>query len=307
MITKAITALAVTVLLLCACNHKSENEKDTVHESTITAIKEMPLKTDSIPSPQQGAVTADTEEKQNPGQPTARQSPAAPKPVPVDWDKKIIKTADMNVEVKDFKTFTVQTKEISKKYGGYVAGEKQDASEYKIENSLTLKVPVALFDDMLNELSQLPVKIVSKQVGSEDVTTEMVDTKSRIEAKRQVRDKYMEFLKQSKNMEEVLQVQNEINGVQEQIETAAGRVNYLGHAAAYSTIHLTYYQVLDAKAATTGEAPGFGDKLGQAMMYGVNIIKSLALGLVTIWPLLLMGAVGWFLYKRSKKQASPTQ
>jgi Domain of unknown function (DUF4349) len=301
MITKAFTALAATVLLLCACNNGRNKEYETANQDLVSELKNTQGTTDSIPAPQQAPIPADTDEKPKPGEKTVKSASAAPKPVQVDWDKKIIKTADINVEVKDFKTFTAQTREISKKYGGYVAGEKQDATEYKIENSLTLKVPVAMFDDMLNELSQLPVNIISKQVSSQDVTAEMVDTRSRIEAKKQVRDKYMEFLKGSKNMEEVLQVQNEINGVQEQIETAAGRVNYLGHEAAYSTIHLTYYQVFDAKAAT-GAAPGFGDKLGQAMMYGVNIIKSLVLGMVTIWPLLLIAAIAWFFYKRSKRQ-----
>jgi Domain of unknown function (DUF4349) len=302
MITKAFTALAATVLLLCACNHKSENAKDTAYENNVTSLKEMPLKTDSIPSAQQAPIPADKEEKTKQGGEMAKSGPSAPKPVPVDWDKKIIKTADMNVEVKDFKTFSTQTKDIAKKYGSYVAGEKQQESEYKIENSLTLKVPVAMFDDMVNELSQLPVKIISKQIGSEDVTTEIVDTKSRIEAKKHVRDKYMEFLKGSKNMEEVLQVQSEINGVQEQIETAAGRVNYLGHASAYSTIHLTYYQVLDAKAAVE-KTPGYGSKLVHAMSYGWEIVKGIGLGMVTIWPLILAAAIIWFLYKRSKKPA----
>jgi hypothetical protein len=294
MITKAITALAATVLLLCACNRKSES--DTQYNTLGSELKTITAATDSIPAAKQAPVPDPKEDKKSPASP-------APKPVPVDWDKKIIKTAGMNMEVKDFKTFSAQTREISKKYGGYVAGEKQQESEYKIENSLTLKVPVAMFDDMVNELSQLPVKIISKQIGSEDVTTEMVDTKSRIEAKKQVRDKYMEFLKGSKNMEEVLQVQSEINGVQEQIETAAGRVNYLGHAAAYSTIHLTYYQVLDAKAAVDA-APGFSDKLGHAMGYGLDIIKALVLGVVTVWPLLLIAFIVWFLYKRSKKQTA---
>jgi type IV secretory pathway VirB10-like protein len=291
MITKAITALAATVLLLCACNHKSES--DTQYNTLGSELKTITAATDSIPATKQVPLPDVKEEKKAPVSP-------APKPVPIDWDKKIIKTADMNVEVKDFKTFSTQTKDIAKKYGSYVAGEKQQESEYKIENSLTLKVPVAMFDDMVYELSQLPVKIISKQIGSEDVTTEMVDTKSRIEAKKQVRDKYMEFLKGSKNMEEVLQVQSEINGVQEQIETAAGRVNYLGHAAAYSTIHLTYYQVLDAKAAVDA-TPGFSDKLGHAMGYGLDIIKALVLGVVTIWPLLLIAFIAWFLYKRSRK------
>jgi hypothetical protein len=33
----------------------------------------------------------------------------------------------------------------------------------------------------------------------------------------------------AKNMEEILSVQSEINGIQEEIESAAGRIEYLGH------------------------------------------------------------------------------
>jgi Domain of unknown function (DUF4349) len=301
MITKAFTALAATVLLLYACNHNTAT--DEKYSPLLKEALQSPGIADSIPVSQEDPIPTNKPEQEKTSEAATNKKPTAPASVSADWDKKIIKTADMNVEVKDCKTFASQTREISKKYGGYVAAEKQETSACKIENSVTLKVPVAMFDDMMNDLSQLPVKIISKQVGTQDVGTEMVDTRSRIEAKKQVRDKYVEFLKGSKNMEEVLRMQHEINGVQEQIETAAGRVNYLGQAAAYSTIHLTFYQVLDANAAVDA-APGFTDKLSRAMGYGLDVIKALVLGVVTIWPLLLIAAIVWLIYKRSKKQAS---
>ena len=78
-----------------------------------------------------------------------------------------------------------------------------------------------------------------KKITSEDVTTEVIDTRSRLEAKKQVRLRYLDLLKQAKNMEEILSVQSEINGIQEQIESAAGRMEYLQHSSSFSTIHLT--------------------------------------------------------------------
>jgi hypothetical protein len=45
-------------------------------------------------------------------------------------------------------------------------------------------------------------------------------------------------------MKEILQVQQEINSIQEQMESASGRINYLSHQSAYSTIHLQYFQYL---------------------------------------------------------------
>jgi hypothetical protein len=60
--------------------------------------------------------------------------------------------------------------------------------------------------------------------------------------------------------------------------------------------------VLDAKTAVE-QVPGYGNKLGQAMSYGWQIIKGIVLAIVTIWPLILIAVVLWFLYKRSRKPA----
>ena len=95
---------------------------------------------------------------------------------------------------------------------------------------------------MMNGLSASEIKLVERKIVSQDVTGEMIDIKSRQEAKKQMRLKYLEFLKESKNMEEVLKVQNEINGIQEDIEAATIRVKYLSHHDACSTINLTFYQ-----------------------------------------------------------------
>jgi len=67
-----------------------------------------------------------------------------------------------------------------------------------------------------------------------------------------MRLKYLEFLKQSKNMEEVLQVQNEINSIQEEIESTAGRVEFLSHQSFYSTINLTFYQPINGYKPVDG-------------------------------------------------------
>jgi hypothetical protein len=52
----------------------------------------------------------------------------------------------------------------------------------------------------------------------------VVDTRSRMEAKKQMRDRYLELLKQARNMKEILEVQQVINSIQEDIESGSGRV-----------------------------------------------------------------------------------
>ena len=60
-----------------------------------------------------------------------------PTPPKIDWDKKIIKTASLNLEVKDYNVFSASLREKIKGLGGYIAQEEQSQSDYKIENSIS--------------------------------------------------------------------------------------------------------------------------------------------------------------------------
>jgi hypothetical protein len=246
-----------------------------------------------------GGETADSTVKQEPpGNGNPRKQPSAPQQN-IDWDKKIVKNASINAEVKDYKNFYASLREKIKSVGGYIAQEEQNQSDYKIENSLAIKVPVDQFDNALVQLTANTDKINEKKITSSDVTTEVVDTRSRMEAKRQVRARYLDLLKQAKNMEDILNVQNEINGVQEEIESAAGRIEYLNHASAFSTINMTFFQVLNVSAKDK-DNPGFGTKLTNAFSIGSNWISDLFIGLVSIWPLFLVVAFVVIVYRRTK-------
>ncbi len=221
-----------------------------------------------------------------------------PSPV-MDWDKKIIKTADLTLELKDYKLYNNNLHRNLKNYGAYIASEEQNKTEEMITNSLVIKVPVDKFEDLMNALPFEGVKIINKKIHTDDVTAEVVDTKSRIEAKKQVRARYLELLKQAKNMSDILQVQGEINTIHEELESAAGRVNYLVHQSAYSTINLTCYQYLNGTSSKDIQ-PTFFTKLTDAFSNGASILKQLLLFMVTIWPVLLISITGYLLIKKSK-------
>jgi len=207
------------------------------------------------------------------------------------WDKKIVRTANITIEVPHFKTYTERLHQQVRAAGGYIVQEEQQESTYKIENTITIKVPVDRFDETVLQLAADSDKLVSKKVTAEDVSMELVDTRSRLETKREVRERYLELLKQAHSMKDILQVQNEINSIQEEMDGAAGRIAYLGHAAAYSTINLNFYQVLDPSAKNT-EEPSFLRKLNGAFRDGWNWLSSALVGLVGLWPLLLvLGAI----------------
>lgn len=215
-----------------------------------------------------------------------------------DWNKKIIKTASLNVEIKDYSKFNKLVHNSVDQFGGYIAEEQQTQNDYKIENIITIKVPVDQFQKAVDFFTSGDGKINEKKITSEDVTSQYVDTKSRMEAKKQVRLRYLDLLKQAKNMEEVLQVQNEINSIQEEIESAAGRINYLSNASAMSTINLTFYQVVNESAKDSDEI-GFWQKTKNAFLSGWSGIGDVLIGLMYIWPLII-ASVLLFVFVRKR-------
>ncbi|WP_367881812.1 DUF4349 domain-containing protein [Ferruginibacter sp.] len=153
------------------------------------------------------------------------------------------------------------------------------------------------FDHIMNELPGNKNKILERNISTEDVTGEMVDTKLRLEAKKGMRLKYLEFLKQSKNMEEVLQVQTEINSIQEEIESAAGRMEFLSHQSAYSTINLNFYQPINGYIPVVAN-PGFFTRIVTAFKTGTSSLADILVGLIAAWPLLLIIAGVFLGYKK---------
>jgi hypothetical protein len=135
------TALFVIGILFFACNGRNElKELDNLSRKEITEentrVKEEE-KTDF------GKFYADSAgSPQNPGNKKEKKQQVQQQTVNPDWDKKIIKTASVNLEVKDYSNFYTSLREKVRNMGGYIAQEEQSQSDYKIENTMTIKVPV---------------------------------------------------------------------------------------------------------------------------------------------------------------------
>jgi hypothetical protein len=275
--------MAVMAMLLSACSNSKYEDNPTV-EKLETAVSPAAM--------EDGRIAADTTVS------PIRSAPPQITPTHQDWDKKIIRTADITLELKNYKDYNHKLHTGVKAYGAYIAAEEQTQDDYRISNSITIKVPVEQFDNLVNSFSGDGIKVIEKKIGSEDVTGEVVDTRSRIEAKKQVRDRYLGLLKQAKNMKEILEVQHEINGIQEELESATGRMNYLTHQSAYTTINLKYFQPL---TGVTGDNPNsFGRRLKESLDTGIQIVGNLMIFIVSLWPVWVVVVIGILWWKRKK-------
>lgn len=139
------TALFFCLALVCACNRES---KDIANLKKVPVISLKEEDENKFFSPQQNtAGTTKSVDRQIQRQQTGKSIPNG------DWDKKIIKTASIDLEIKNYKSYTDGIRDNVKKFGGYIAQEEQNQTNYKIENTVVIKVPVDRFDNLVAEVT----------------------------------------------------------------------------------------------------------------------------------------------------------
>ncbi len=303
---KPFAGVALLLLLISSCNNATKKYTEDKSADVVTTqrslLADQKNKTEnSNEIPVNDDLTR--EDTTTSPSPVIKHTQASPKTSPIlalpDLSKKIIKNATVKLEVKDVKSYGELVGGKLKQYGAYISQEDNNISNERTETVMVIKVPVQYFDELMYVISGTDAKVVEKSIRSEDVTGDIADTRSRLEAKKQMRLKYLDFLKESKNMTEVLQVQNEINNIQEEIEAASGRYAVLSTQSAYSTINLTFFKTVTG-VPSADTKPGFFGKAGASFKTGVAWVADLLIGLISIWPLLALFAIAIFIYKKKK-------
>lgn len=165
--------MAVIAILLFSCNNK-EYQKE---KSSRTEEKKGTIVASNNPDDQHKVDTARSNYFSDP--------PLFKKMAyPGDWDRKIIKTAEVTLELRNYAVYNQTIHNGLKAFGAYISAEKQNFSDGREANTIVIKVPVEQFENLINSFTSDSIKVLQKKINSEDVSAEMVDTKSRMEAKK---------------------------------------------------------------------------------------------------------------------------
>lgn len=198
---------------------------------------------------------------------------------------KIIKTANIQLEIKEYETDDQRIRDLVKMMDGYISSEAQENQYYQKSNTIIVRLVPEKLDNFLHQLKKIGKKVINASVSSKDVTKEFVDMKIRIQSKTEVIERYRDLLKKAKTVEEILKVENELRIVVEELESVKGRLNYLKNQVGLSTVTIHYFQNIDQPDR---EQPGFFSKIGDAFGDGFQGLKGFIIGMVSIWPFLLI-------------------
>ena len=203
----------------------------------------------------------------------------------------VIRTAELAVRVDDVRAAADEAGRLARGAGGAVESEQRGSSDEDGTAVVVLRVPPRAFDATVDRLAALGDER-SRQVGTEDVSDQVVDLDSRIATQRASVERVRALLDRARNLGEVVQVEGELTKRTADLESLEARLAALEEQVDLSTITLR----LDAAdgPVAPGDALGFGDGLraGWDALVTVGRVLGVTAGaLLPFTPLLLVAAV----------------
>ncbi len=214
-------------------------------------------------------------------------------------DRKLIRNGHLEFKTDDVKKAKVEIEKISKELNGYISDETENNYDARVQYNQTIRVPADQFDALIASIEKLADKVENKGINTQDVTEEFIDVEARLKTKKELETRYSEILRQAKTVSEILEVESQLANVRAEIESMTGRLNYLKNQVSFSTLNVSYYQVL-------GTDFGFASKFVQSLKDGWDNLLSFLIGLVSLWPFVLgIGVIiFWWIKRRRAKQKS---
>ena len=219
-----------------------------------------------------------------------------------DIEQKLIKEAYLHFETDDLeKTYTSINKIVSK-YQGYIQNDRSNKGYNQISRQVNIRIPSKSFQAAIHDISSIVKHFDTKQVSSRDVSEEFVDLNARLKAKKTLEERYLELLKKANNVKEILEIERELSSIREEIEAKEGRLKYLQNQVSLSSINLEFYTL----TTETKVAKSYGSKMWNAIVSGFDGLSAFFLGILYIWPLILILVTAFFFMKRwlSKRSKS---
>ncbi len=153
------------------------------------------------------------------------------------FERKVIKVGTLNLVVNQTEEAAAAIQKIAEGLGGLTQNVQiYGAGRDKKIGLVTVKVPVAKFNEAIDAIKQLADEVQNLTVTTNDATEQYIDLTARIKNMRAEEEQYQNILKQAAKIEDILQVTERLSNVRGRIEQAEGQLKYLSGQVDMSTI-----------------------------------------------------------------------
>ena len=225
--------------------------------------------------------------------------------------RKIVKNAEMRIEVDDVVLAYEIIIERLESDGGYESGKTLESWGDNTSIHAELKIPAINLDMFLREIT-LTGNVRSQNIYSADITDQYYDSQTRLETLEKTLAKYYEFLEKADNVGEQLQVSNYISDLTYQIESLKGSLGRWDFLVEYSNITLYLYEtqeIIERReiewSSLTFDDMGYLIKSGfvNTSSFIINMFQRLFIALIAGSPVIIpAGLIIFFIIRRAREK-----
>ena len=207
---------------------------------------------------------------------------------------KIIYTADVDLETKEFDQASQALNRLVEEVGGYYESRTTyNYGGYRSAN-MTVRVPAEQYAAFCERAGTLAHRTRMSE-DTENVSEAYYDVEARLSTQRTKLERLQELLAQAESMEDIIALESALSETELQIEYLTGSLRRYDSLVGYSAVNLQLREVY--RLSTDEETPmTFGERLGSAFSTGLqrgrDNMEELVIGLAANWmTLLLLAAV----------------
>ncbi len=215
-------------------------------------------------------------------------------------EPKIIKEGNLRFETNDLEPTYQKIIVAAKKQKATIQNDVEGKDYQSVFRNIIVRVPSQNFDAFIKEISNGVTYFDRKEISSKDVTEEYIDIDARLKAKKILEIRYFELLKKANKVSEMIEIETQLASIREEIDAKEGQLRYMKSRISMSTISIEFYKTV---AEESGATSSFGSKLWNAIVSGFNSISTFFIGIIQLWPFILIFVLGfYFIRKRIKNK-----
>ena len=217
---------------------------------------------------------------------------------------KIIYTANLTLESKDYDTARAALDAALNDAGGYLesSSEYSDAGDSR-SVSLTYRVPQQNYENFLAAVAEAG-NVTYKNQQADDVTAQYMDVETRLENLKNQRTRLQQLQQQADNLSDLLEIESSLTDVQSQIESWQSQMDWYNDQVEECTVYVSLSEV----STYSPPSEGFGSRFVSALSAGwqnfVDGLQQVIVALAGAWPVVVIAAAacaGFVVWKKKKK------
>lgn len=245
-----------------------------------------------------------------------------------DSKQKFIRTADIKFKVKNVAKSTYAIENTVQKFGGFVTytnlqsniqeqiktkisqDSTLETTKYTVENNVTIRVPNTQLDTVIKTIAKQIDFLDSRVIKADDVSLKLLS--NQLAQKRNVvteKRVAKAIDTKGKKMTDIMQAENALATQKEAKDNTIIDQLSMEDQINFSTITLQLYQKETTKQEITASdkdsnsyKPNLGIQIIDSLKNGWYILEAIFVFILNLWPFILMGFGGFFLYKKYVKK-----